>query len=84
MRDVAHHVGKSESAVKQQFATYRKNGLMHFYNGMKIREARKLIREGRYNMTQIAEMLQFENPQYFSKCFRRAFGYSPSKVRGDR
>ena len=79
--DVARHVGKSESAVKQQFASYRKNGLMHCYNSMKIREARKLIREGRYNMTQIAELLQFDNPQYFSKCFKSFSNMTPREYK---
>ena len=79
--DVARHVGKSESTVKQLFATYRKSGLMHCYNGMKIREARKLIREGRHNMTQIADLLQFDNPQYFSKCFKSFTNMTPREYK---
>lgn len=68
--DVARHVGKSESTVKQQFALYHKNGIIKYYNALKIKEARRLIREGKYNITQISDMLHFDNPQYFSKCFK--------------
>lgn len=68
--DVARHVGKSESTVKQQFALYRKSGIIHYYNSLKIKEARRLIREGKYNITQISDLLHFDNPQYFSKCFK--------------
>lgn len=79
--DVARYVGKSESTVKQQFALYRKSGIMKYYNGLKIKEARRLIREGKYNMTQIADMLHFDNPQYFSKCFKSYTNMTPREYK---
>ena len=79
--DVAQHVGKSESAVKQQFSLYRKSGIMKYYNTLKIKEARRLIREGKYNMTQIADMLHFDNPQYFSKCFKAYTNMTPREYK---
>lgn len=79
--DVARHVGKSESTVKQQFSLYRKSGIMKYYNELKIKEARKLIREGQYNMTQISDMLHFDNPQYFSKCFKAYTNMTPREYK---
>ncbi len=79
--DVARYVGKSESTVKQQFALYRKSGIMKYYNALKIKEARRLIREGKYNMTQIADMLHFDNPQYFSKCFKAYSHMTPREYK---
>jgi len=79
--DVARHVGKSESTVKQQFSLYRKSGIIKYYNELKIKEARKLIREGRYNMTQISDMLHFDNPQYFSKCFKAYTNMTPKEYK---
>lgn len=77
--DVAQAVGKGESTVKQLFSLYRKNGIMKYYSNLKIREAKKLIREGRHNMTQIADMLHFDSPQYFSKCFKDHTKMTPSE-----
>lgn len=79
--DVARRVGKSESSVKQLFSLYRKDGIIAYYNGLKIREAKRLIREEKYNMTQISDMLHFSNPQYFSKCFRAIAGKTPSEYK---
>jgi AraC-like DNA-binding protein len=79
--DVARHVGKSESTVKQQFSLYRKSGMMKYFNSLKIKEARKLIREGNYNMTQISDMLHFDNPQYFSKCFKSFTNMTPREYK---
>ena len=79
--DVARHVGKSESTVKQLFSLYRQSGIIKYYNGLKIKEARKLIREGKYNITQISDMLCFDNPQYFSKCFKLYSHMSPREYK---
>lgn len=81
IHDIARKVGKSESTVKQLFATYQKNGIMHYYNQLKIKEARKLIRQGNHNMTQISDLLGFDNPQYFSKCFKSFTNMTPSEYK---
>lgn len=81
VRDVAHHVGKSESTVKQLFSRYYPGGLVRYYTALKIKEARRLIRQGGYNMTQIAERLHFDTPQYFAKCFKACTGMTPSEYK---
>ena len=79
--DIAARVGRSESAVKQLFSQHFSRGIIHYYNQLKINEAKKLIREGRYNFTEISDMLCFESPQYFSKSFKRFTGKTPSEYR---
>ena len=81
IRDLAKHLDKSESTIKQLFAQYRDGEIIRYYNALKIKEARKLIREGKYNMTQISDMLQFDNPQYFSKCFKAVTNMTPSEYK---
>ena len=79
--DISREFGKSESAVKNLFSTYRGGGIIKYYNELKIEESKKLIREGKYNMTQISDLLGFDNPQYFSKCFRSHTNMSPSEYK---
>lgn len=81
IKDIARALGKSESAIKQLFNQYRKGGIIKYYNELKIREAKKLIREGQYNMTQIADLLCYENPQYFSKCFKNITNMTPREYK---
>ncbi len=81
IRDVAAAVGKSESTVKQLFTRYKKDGIIKYYNSLKIKEAKRLIKEGRYNMTQISDMLCFDNPQYFSSCFKAFAKMTPSEYK---
>ena len=44
----------------------------------KIREAKKLIRDGKYNFTQISDLLAFDNPHYFSTVFKKIANMSPT------
>ena len=75
--DIAGQLGKSESAVKQSFAVFRKDGIIHYYNELKSREAKKLIRQGQYNISQISDLLGFDSPQYFSRCFKKFVRMTP-------
>ena len=79
--DIAARLGKSQSTVKNLFAVYRSGGIINYYNSLKIDEAKKLIREGKYNFTEISEMLSFDTPQYFSGTFRRLTNMSPQEYK---
>ena len=81
VEDIARALGKSPATVKNLFATYRTGGIIHYYNEQKIEEAKRLIREGEYNFAQIAALLQFDTPQYFSSCFKRYVHMSPQEYK---
>lgn len=77
LEQIADEVGKSVSTVKNIFKTYKKNGVIHYFNYLKIKEAKRLIRESTANLTQISERLAFDTPQYFSMTFKKYTGMSP-------
>lgn len=47
----------------------------------KIREAKKLIREEKYNFTQISDLLAFDNPHYFSRVFKKITNMTPTNYK---
>lgn len=49
-----------------------------YWIGLKIKEAKKQIRRGEQNMTQIAEILGFSGIHHFSRMFKRVTGLSPT------
>ena len=79
IEDIARQVGKSESTVKSLFARFQPGGIMRYYNHLKIREAKRLIRESRYTFAQIAELLCYDSAQYFSKCFKASTHMTPTE-----
>ena len=80
--DIARELGKSVSSVKSLFELYRPGGIMNYYNFLKIEEAKRLIRRGEHNFSEIASLLQFDTPQYFSICFKRYERMSPQEYKG--
>lgn len=81
IKDIAKHLHHSESYVKKIFAKYYPGGIIRYYNSLKIREACRLIRDDTLSMAQISDMLGFENPQYFSHCFKQFRKISPSQYK---
>ena len=81
IEDIARKIGKSESTVKALFARFQPGGIMRYYNALKIREAKRLLRENRYTLAQIAELLCYDTAQYFSKCFKQSTHMTPTEYR---
>ena len=54
-------------------------GVIEYFGRMKIDAARRMIREGRLNMTQIASQLGFSSLHYFSRRFKQVTGMTPSE-----
>ncbi len=79
--DIAKKLSKSESSIKQLFSSYQKNGIIKYYNSLKIEEAKKLLRSGKYNIAEVSTMLSFDTPQYFSKCFKKETNMTPSQYK---
>lgn len=79
--EIAKATHQSESSVKQTFLKYFDGGIIRYYNQLKIEEARRLIRNGGHNFTQISDFLFFESPQYFSKCFKAFTKMTPSEYK---
>ena len=51
--------------------------IMEYYTLLKISEAKRLIREHKYTITQISDMLMWNNPQYFSRQFKAITHQTP-------
>jgi two-component system response regulator YesN len=54
---------------------------MEYLSLLRISESKKLIREQNYNMTEISNLLYFDNPHYFSRAFKRFTGMTPREYK---
>lgn len=48
---------------------------------IRLRKAAELLKEGEKNVSEVAYAVGFDNPYYFSKCFKERFGMPPSQYR---
>ncbi len=77
--DICGSIGYSRSYLYQVFRERTGHSVMEYYKRVKLEKAKQLIREGKYNFTQICDILGFSSQQYFSKMFKRFTGFTPSE-----
>lgn len=88
---VCLHLEKSELTV-EDLADAMHMGRSNFYRKMKgmlgispneflrlerLKRAAQLLKEGKYSVVEIAYMVGFSSPSYFSSCFKKQFGVLP-------
>lgn len=80
----AQAVSMSESWFIRCFKAKTGQSPQQFIIGLRMAQAKDLLRSSPYNITEIASMVGYEDPLYFSRLFKKAAGCSPSQFRGGR
>lgn len=70
-------IGRSH--LHELFHREMKCGVMEYFNSMKIKMAKQIIRDGSKNFSEIADYLAYGSSAYFSKKFKQVTGMSPSE-----
>ncbi len=69
----------SETSLRRKFREYIGQPPLDYQTGFRIRRARELLLERRYNVTEVAMQVGFEDVNYFSRLFKKRVGVSPQK-----
>lgn len=75
--EICQYSAQSATNLKTIFKAVTGQGVMEYYRGMKITEAKTMLREGNGNITQIADKLGYSSIHYFSRHFKQATGMTP-------
>lgn len=76
---IAEHAGLSATGLKMMFKKHTGQSVMAYFTEIKIDKAKTLIREGNYNITQIAALLGYDSIHLLSRRFRQITGMSPTE-----
>ena len=79
--DYAKSSGMSVSWFLRCFKQYTKQSPMQYITALRINNAVNLLENTSYNVSEIAAMVGYENPLYFSRIFHKIKGVSPSRYR---
>ncbi len=77
--DICNEFAISRTQLKALFKEKLNTGAMQYFRHLKMERAKDLIREGRYNFSEIAGILKFSSVNYFSQSFKRVVGMNPSQ-----
>jgi AraC-like DNA-binding protein len=75
--DVCAGVHYNKSYVCKQFKQATQQTVMAYFTQLKIERAKRYLRETDMSVTQIAEKLAFDTPNYFSKTFKKLTSFTP-------
>lgn len=81
VKAIASHVGLSTSALHHHFKVVTGTTPVQFQKQLRLLEARRLIQSDTRSITDAAHTVGYMSPTQFSREYRRAFGYPPSRDR---
>lgn len=81
IEDLCKEFDYSRSYLSRRFQNKTGQTLTSYAMLLKVNEAKRLMRETDLNLSQISTRLSFENPQYFSRVFKRVTGMTPTEFK---
>jgi AraC-like DNA-binding protein len=78
---LAQQLGISETRLKSGFKSMNGVTVMQFCINKRIEAARLLLKENRHSISEICDIVGYEDHSAFSRAFRRQVGHSPKEWR---
>lgn len=75
--NICEYFGYSKSFIFKEFKKKTGRTIINYFIELKIEEAKILLRKKENNISQVSSLLAFDNPNYFSKVFKKITGISP-------
>lgn len=76
-KDLSHICSMSETNLRRKFREYIGQPPLDYQIGLRIRRARELLLERKYNVSEVALLVGFDDVNYFSRLFKKRVGVSP-------
>ena len=79
--DVAKGIGMSRSALYAKLSAVTGMTINAYVQSIRLREAKKLLQTTSLPIAEVAYGVGFNDPNYFTRQFKKQFGVAPSKLR---
>ena len=76
---LAEQLGISRSGLFAKIKTLADVTPNEMIQIIRLKRAARLLREGKYLVSEVGYMVGFSNPSYFTKCFQKQFGITPGE-----
>lgn len=79
LAEIADTLYVNKNYLSQLFKRVTGESFVNYLNNFRISKAKKLLREKKYMVYEVSEMVGYQNPTYFSQVFKAVTGCSPSE-----
>ncbi|WP_410267563.1 helix-turn-helix domain-containing protein [Cyclobacterium sp.] len=73
-------MGISKPQLYRKISALTGRSPVSFICDIRLQKALSLLKENKYNISEIALEVGYNNPSYFSKCFNEKYGVNPSQI----
>jgi len=80
IEEIGSEVGMSRTHLYKKVKALVGKSPSQYVRTVRLTYAKKMIEEGKGNISEIAYSVGFSSPAYFSKCFKDEFGYPPRDI----
>ena len=77
--EFAREMFMSRSSLHRKMKALTGESANEFIHKMRFNKACKLLKEGRYSVSEISAIVGFNTPSYFTTSFKKYFGCLPSE-----
>ncbi|CAK4853298.1 unnamed protein product [Aphanomyces euteiches] len=82
--EVAKHVFVNSSYLRALFKKEIGMTLTDYVTHVRMQKAKELLSRGSSKLADIAEQIGYNDPAYFSRCFKKYYGASPSEYENSK
>lgn len=80
-KETARFFNRHPNHFSRFFHTHAKRNFRVYLNDIRLERSLHFLRDLRYNVTDVANLCGFTDVQYFIRCFRQRFGFTPGEYR---
>lgn len=77
---LCQELGMSSSKLYQKIKELTDLAPKEFIRTVRLKKSAALLKTKKYNVSEVTSLIGFNDPLYFSRCFKKQFGYPPSKL----
>lgn len=76
---LCEEIGISERQLQRKLKALTSKSPNQLISSVRLHRAKELLLENTFNISEVAYQTGFSNPSYFSKSFKKEFGFTPSE-----
>ena len=81
LEEIARHMGFSPNYFSSLFKEYSGVSIFEYVNRIRVEKAKELLKDPKYRIKEISDILGYSSPYYFSSVFKKLTNSSPEKYR---